>query len=290
MLPVAPFELSTGSEDAVTTKLVLTWQPRDNALYYLMAAEGFRRDHPNSGAGLPSVIDPNDPTIIPVVASSDSLWNYEFGMKKDWLDGRLQTNIAAYFIVWDDIQISATRTSESLPFTSNAGDAETMGIEAEILAWPTEALQLGFNITIADSEIVALADLDAITSGDVKGGSLAAPDFQASGFAQYYWDLNNGQDIYARMDIQYIGDYSNGQPNVPGSPTQALNPNFEKIQAYSNVNAQLGWESDRMTVALYGENILNNDDYRTINPANSTKHRYRTLRPRTFGVRLDWKL
>ena len=211
-------------------------------------------------------------------------------MKNEWLDGRLQTNIAAYFIVWDDIQISATRTSDSLPFTTNAGDAESMGIEAELLAWPTDALQLGFNITVADSEIVSLDQEDAITSGAVKGASLAAPDFQASGFAQYNWDLANGQNVYARVDVQYIGEYANGMPNIPGSATQAPNPNFEEIPSYTNVNAQLGWESERMTVSLYGENILNNDEYRTINPANSTTHRYRTLRPRTFGLRLDWKL
>jgi iron complex outermembrane receptor protein len=84
----------------------------------------------------------------------------------------------------------------------------------------------------------------------------------------------------------YLND---GCPHF-GIRISAFRRNFEEIPSYTNVNAQLGWETGSMTIALYAENLLNNDEYRTINPANSTTHRYRTLRPRTIGLRIGRKL
>ena len=282
--------LTTGKKNVTTSKLTLNWQPADDRTFYFTAAEGFRRPHPNVTALAPNTVDPLDPTIIPLVANADSLWNYEIGAKSRWLDGRLRANIAVYFIDWSDIQLSATRGSDAAPYTANAGDVESKGIEAEFLLYPSDNLELGLNLTFANSEIVKLTQTDAIESGEVQGSPLASPETQVSGFAQYVWPIANGSSVYARVDYQYVGDYPNAPPNVPGSPTQAANANFAIIDAYTNVNAQLGWENEKLTVVLFGENIFDNDDFTYINPDVFSQNRFGTLRPRTIGLRLDWNI
>src|SRR3546814_7665499 len=67
----------------------------------------------NARAGLVSQIDPND-LVIPDGAQSDSVTNYEVGLKGRWLGGDLTANGAAYYIDWQDIQVQANRVSDSI--------------------------------------------------------------------------------------------------------------------------------------------------------------------------------
>ena len=289
--PDAPALAATGKQSKTTTKFSINWQPNDDQTFYFTAAQGFRRGHPNANAflnGGVSIVDPTDPTIIPLAGDSDELWNYELGAKTRWLDGRLRAYVAAYFIDWADIQVGLTRASDGSPYTGNSGDVESTGIEAELLYWPTANLQLGLNLTFASSEIVSVTQTQAIESGAVKGSPLAAPERQVSAFAQYTYPLGNGGAIYVRVDVQHVDEYPNTLPNVPGSPTQDPNANFQYTDAYENVNLQIGWETAKYALALYGENVFDNDDFVYINPDSFSLNRFRTLRPRTIGLRADW--
>ncbi len=273
-----------------TKKLNLTWQPDDNQTYYIMAAEGFRLPFPNPESlvnGGASTIDPTDPIIIPTQAASDSLWNYEIGAKTIWLDGRLTVNLAAYYIDWTNIQLSLTRASDGVPYKGNAGSAVSKGIEAEIQVQPSQGLSLGMNMTIQNAKITELSDEEALSTGAVKGARLASPNFQMAGHVQYRWALTNGMDMYARVDAQHIGSHPNGFPNLvrSGDP----NPFYATIPSYENVNMSIGLQSDNWTLVLYGENVLDNDNYIAINPNTITSNRFSTLRPRTVGIRASWK-
>ena len=108
---------TTGKQNATTTKFILNWQPNDDQTLYFSAAQGFRRPHPNANALLPGINDDPDASLIPLAADGDELWNYELGAKTRWLDGRLQANVAAYFIDWTDAQIRLVR-----PATARTGE------------------------------------------------------------------------------------------------------------------------------------------------------------------------
>ncbi|MDQ4419037.1 TonB-dependent receptor [Sphingobium sp. DEHP117] len=288
--PVTPFTLDTGRRGTLTKKVSLTWEPSPNQTIYATAAEGFRRDHPNSAAltnGGKSIVDPNDPLIIPLVGKSDSLWNYEVGLKAYWLDRHLRTNIAAYYIPWDNLQVGLTRSSDTVPFVGNISKAVSKGVEIEIEASPVAALDLGLNLTFQSAKIKALTPAEALSSGAVKGARLTAPEFSAAGFAQYNWSVGDDWNLYTRLDVQHIGSYPNGFPNVAGAGTP--DPNYAKIPAYENVSATIGVEGKSWEASLYVENLLNDDTYIGINPASNSPSRYATLRPRTIGFRAAWK-
>ncbi len=242
---------------------------------------------PNENAGLISQVDPND-VVIPDTALPDSVWNYELGMKATWLDGRLKTNIAAYYIPWQDIQLQAQRVSDGSTFQTNAGKAVSKGVELEMQAWPTDALELGMNLTFQNAKITDLTTEEEAITGALEGQKLVSPDFQISGYVQYRWMLENGHEMYARLDAQHVGSYPSGFPYVAGSPGVTAT-NVKDTEAYENVNASIGWETDSLRVIFYGENILNNDNYVYISPSTTTLDNYTTLRPRTVGIRASWK-
>lgn len=275
--------------DELSSKFALSWQPADNTTYYLSAAQGFRVPIPNSNAGADSVsqIDPND-LIIPDSANGDNLWNFEIGMKADWLGGTLRTNIAAFYIPWENIQTLGIRPSDGIRFFANAGDAEVFGLEVELLANPSDNLEFGLSLTMQKAEIVSLTEQEAAFSGAVEGSKLTTPDFKLAGFAQYSWMLAEHGSMYLRADVQHVSSYPNTQPNTVGRPN-VPDPQFTELSAYENVNASLGWVLDKVTVVLYGENLLDNDDI-IARPPSSVIGTFATLRPRTIGLRATWAL
>ena len=280
-------------DDYTTYKVSLAWQPSDEINLYMLASKGFRGPQINGSSttnGGVSLIDPND-LIIPPNSEADTLWNYEIGLKARWLDGTLDTNIAAYFIDWEDMQQQVSRTSDAASLITNAGQAETYGLEVEIRALPAPALEVGLNFAISEAEIKKLTDAEAAITGFKLGESveLTSPDFSASAFIQYTTPVFNGNELYLRTDIQYVDGYMNKGLFVPGSP-DVIDPGAEESDTYHNVNISIGLNSQKWTASLYGENVLDNDDVIYVYPAVFLTNRYGTLRPRTWGLRLSYRM
>ncbi|MDC0067660.1 TonB-dependent receptor [Gammaproteobacteria bacterium] len=280
-------------DDYSTFKISLAWQASDDINVYALAAKGFRGPQINGSSttnGGVSLLDPDD-LIIPLNSEADTLWNYELGLKARWFGGKLDTNISAYFIDWEDIQQQVSRTSDAASLITNAGQAETYGLEVELLALPTPKLELGLNFSIAEAEIKELTDAEAALTGFQLGESveLTSPDFSASAFMQYTTPVFDGNEFYLRTDIQHVDGYANKGRFVPGSPG-VVDAAYEESDSYTNVNLSFGLQSEKWTASLYGENVLDNDDIIYVYPAVFLTNRYGTLRPRTWGLRLTYRM
>ena len=55
----------------------------------------------------------------------------------------------------------------------------------------------------------------------------------------------------------------NGFPYLVAN-SGTLNPRFLETDAWSKVDFSVGWVSDKWSVVMYKENILDNDDYTLI--------------------------
>ena len=280
-------------DDYNTFKVSLAWQPADDINFYLLAAEGFRGPQINGAAtinGGVSLVDPNDIVIAPA-SDADSLWNYELGMKARWLDGALDTNVTLFFIDWKDIQHQVTRVSDAGSFITNAGDAQSKGVEFEIRAMLSSKLDVGLNFSYTDAKITSLTAQEAALTGFQKGVSdeLATPEVMASAYAQYTTPAFNGNEFYVRTDIQHVDGFYNKGLFVAGSPG-VRDTSAESSDTYQNVNLSLGLTSERWAVSLYGENILDNDDITYVYPQIFLASRYGTLRARTVGLRFSYRM
>jgi outer membrane receptor protein involved in Fe transport len=280
----------TGHKVTATPKFVVSWQPSPAANLYASASQGFRRAQPNgvvAGNGGVSLVNPNDPAIIPFSAAGDSLWNYELGAKFKLFGGRLRANFAAYLINWSNMQIPLVRSSDQSPYVGSIGKSRSYGLEGDITAQPVAGLELGLNFTIQRAKVVQIAADQALISGAVLNSPLASPHFKIGGFARKSFALSAESEAFVRLDAVHVGSYINGFPNTPGtgqpSPTAATIPSYEKV------DASFGWVGSKASASLYAENLFDTKTYTYINPANYNSNRYATLRPRTFGVRLSYK-
>src|SRR5690606_20798519 len=237
--------------------------------------------------GRPSLLDPND-LVIPDGADSDELDNYELGLKGTWFDNRLRANLALYWIDWRNIQVQANRVSDSIQFATNIGKARSRGFEFEVSATPLPGLDIGLSGSVTDAEVVDLTESEAAVSGAVDGASLAFPDFAGSLYVRYARDFGSIRG-FASASLQHVGSFPNNFPNVPGNPSQ-VSPGYDHTDTYNNVNLTLGAHlNERLTVTGYVENVFDDDSITYVHPEMFLASRFGTLRPRTVGLRVNYR-
>ncbi len=275
-----------GEETGTSYKISASWKPMDNLTTYATASTGFRIPVVNAFAGRVSLLDPND-INIPAGADTDRLTNLELGLKGTWLDNRLTTNLAAYHITWEDIQVQANRVSDSIQFATNIGEATSHGLEFEIGYAPTANLFFGLNGSFNDSEVTELTATEAAISGAEEGLQLAFPEFQGAAYFTYRFGLFGAQ-AYVTGSVQHVDGFPNMLPNVPGNPA-VVSSTYGETDSYRNINLSVGaYIGDHLNVTFYGENLNDDDSITYIHPEAFVDSRFGTLRPRTLGLRMEY--
>jgi iron complex outermembrane recepter protein len=133
-------ESGRSSESGFSPKASLSWTSGDDLLIYALVSKGFRFGGPNLA------VDPD--FAIPGEFESDSLINYELGVRSN-LDGRrLQLDGALFYIDWSDIQVTLA-TPDGFTYTDNAGEARNYGFEGVATYRPSRSLTLQGNVTWA---------------------------------------------------------------------------------------------------------------------------------------------
>lgn len=284
--PIVAAEGVKVDADKLSYKISASFKPSENLTTYATVATGFRSPVANARAGLESALDPND-IVIPDGASSDSLTNYEIGIKGSWLGGDLRANIAAYYIDWKNIQVQANRLSDQIQFATNIGAAVSKGIEFEIAARPFRGLGLFLNGSFNDSEVTELTDAEAAMSGAEKGIQLASPHFQGSATARYDFAMSAKTDAFVSANVAHVGKFPGLFPNVPGSP-DLINPTYDFTDAYTVVNLVAGADFGAFRATAYIENLFDSKKITYVHPEAFLDGRYARLRPMTFGLRLGY--
>lgn len=209
-------DVSLLDEDGVLTvsdtiyKASIDWKPNDDLLVFATYSEGFRPPVTNRvGGGLASSqVGAFEGFRIPVYSTTDTLKNYEIGMKGDFFDGILRMNMTAYFSDITDLQTSRfDPTNVSfLVFTDNVGDAEIRGIDGDLTWLATDKLVVDASFSIIDSELTRINDeLDGIAPP--VGSELPySAEFAGNVRARYFFELDNGLDGYVNGSLVYTGD------------------------------------------------------------------------------------
>ncbi len=290
--PLQRFPLAAGAgrkvdEAKPSYKASISYAPSADLTTYATISTGFRTPVVNANGGRASIIDPAD-IIIPMSAESDNLINYEVGAKGMFFNNRLMAHVAAYYIVWDNIQVQANRQSDSIQFATNIGEAVSQGLEFELAAFPTDNFSFGLNGAFNKATVTELTPSEAAISGAVPDARLASPEFQGSVWAKL--DFNLMQDVPASLIVNYahVGSYPNMLPNVPGLPG-VPSPLFGYTDSYGRLNASLGAKFGDVGAQLYIENALDDDSTTYIHPEAFVASRYGTMPPRTIGIRLSYQ-
>jgi len=215
---------SGASDDGFLPKLGGQYFFQEDKMVYALYSEGFRSGGTNRARGNPT---------LPIQFGPDTLQNYEFGFKSQWVDGQVQFNIIAYFQQWKDMQLELTDPSFQFgePFQTviaNVGDANVNGLDTELTWLVNENWSFGlvstylFKAEIAD-DIKVFDDRapDVIALDIPKGTRLPlVADLNLATYAEYNWNMNimGGSKAYVRLQYAYTGSSFNALRDNDGDP------------------------------------------------------------------------
>jgi outer membrane receptor protein involved in Fe transport len=237
---------------------------------YARVATGYR-------PGGPNVIPAGAPPGTPGSYDSDSLTNYELGLKANSPGGLFALDLAAYYLDWEDVQLLAVVNGVGL--NANGGTAVSKGAEFAATMRPTENLTISLNGAFIDAYLTQ--DTDPIIGG-IDGDPLSyVPEWSYGLDGSYEWFLKDDATAFVGGNLGYIGDrpadFSNRAPD--GSIREA--------EGYTTLNLRAGVDFDRWTLEIYGKNVTDADGINNITAEGVLPNGavgLSLIRPRTFGV------
>ncbi len=257
-------------DSGFTPKLTLKYHFGDS-LWYALTSKGYRYGGRNSSAPFAEY-------------KSDSLWNYETGVRLNPARG-VQLDLTAFMLDWTDAQFTYFTVVNGLPSSSvgNVGKARSTGLEA--------ALRYQFNSSLDIS--ASLASIDAKTRQEVlipSGGSTNIPAPSGS-------RLPGTPDLQAALqaNVRFAGPFdSQGRFNATythvGDRVMFLGGN-KPAAAYDTIDVGLNFVRDKFTLATGVSNLSNEKGIMSITGAPAgmgSFSQYFLQRPRTMTVSLRY--
>jgi iron complex outermembrane recepter protein len=275
---VTPEQVAESSQHGVIGKFNLSWQARDGLLVYGQASQGFRPGGVNQVIGLPAAL---------AAYSSDSLWDYEIGIKSTLAKG-VYLDLTGYRIDWQNIQVSGRTSGTGSVFglISNAGAARIWGSEAELTATVLQGLTLSANVGYTDARLSEDQVSTVVVAAGKTGDRLPyVPQYTAGASLEYLRPLAGPIDAFLHIDATLMGgSYSSI------SPTDIYRRN---LPAYEVGNVRFGIQKDdeKWGAYLYVNNIA--DSVAIVSESSSSntpgQSLVYSLPPRTFGLNLTYK-
>ena len=299
----------------VSPRLILTYKATDDVSFNAQAARGFRLGGINDPLNIP-LCSPQDLVVFGSQKNwhDEKTWNYELGMKSQWLDRRITLNVSAFYSDIKGLQATTTAGTCSSRIVFNVPKARSEGVEAELFARPTPNWDFGISATVLDAKLTSSVVSTLPNGQQVVVGGLAdgnrlptAPKTQAVGSIGYTLPVQNSTDFFANLTVQYVGSsfsqFENeepgwgqiggaGDPNAAGlrqygGPLTVQQINFNpELPAYTLVNLRAGLKTDRWQVAAYVNNLTDKTAELALDYERGRAARvgYLTNMPRTIGV------
>lgn len=267
-----PNALYRFKDDSANYLATVRWRPADNVNFYLRAASGYRPGGPNIGAV----------TFPPF--QSDTVWNYEAGVKGSLLNNSLNYGIAVYHIDWSNVQLPGQDPVSTSQITTNGGGADVDGFEVELSARPVTGLTLSGGVGYNKTKVKQVApDVAAVIGAAVGDPFPLTPKWTGSGTADYSFRLSEDLLVNFGGTLRYVGGRRNSA--FPG----AVITGNVRLPSYTMIDLRAGVTvADRYKLTARVENITNSQGistYRTSRLFPGQPGVYSSairVRPRTF--------
>ncbi len=181
------------------------------------------------------------PPADPLTYNTETLWNYEAGVRGNWLEKRLTGELTAFYLDRQDTQVrdAAGFGGSYRFFTTNGHGAHVTGLEASAGYALTSELSLHATLATMSSEL----DRFRLTNGNTGGGrDLANTPHYGYTLGARYHDRGG---LFANADL------------VGRAKQYDSNNQNESRRSFRLVNATLGYAWDQWTVSVWGKNVFN---------------------------------
>lgn len=264
-----PLNIGFPTEDSANNYLfTVSYKPLDTLTMYVRAANAYRP----GGANVltQTQIDAGAPPQF----ESDTLWNYEAGMKGSLGSGAVNYSLAAFSMKWTDIQINTIISGFSV--VGNVGEAQSDGIEASLGFSPVDGLYLGLSAAYIDAQI----EEDAPSLGAREGDPLPySPKFSGSALADYRVMLSNDMEATVGLTYAYYTEQRIGFGLAP-----------IELPSYGTLDLRCGLDRDRWSVIARVENVTDKYALTYVEPwlgFFGGRYAGTVIRPRTYSLSLE---
>ncbi|GAB1488974.1 TonB-dependent receptor [Opitutaceae bacterium] len=234
-IPRIPVNVGPSFDDTLLGgKLSYEFDLTPNHLLFASITRGYKGGGINVDARI-------NPASDPLTYATEDLWNYEIGLRGNWLDQRLTGELTAFHLSRHDAQVrdSAGFGGSYRFFTDNANRASVNGLES------SATLRLNDDWTVRGSLALLDSELDAFTlsNGNTGGGRrLAATPKYGYTFGIGYRPASG---LFVNADLT-------GRARQYDSNNQN-----EERSAFNVLNASLGYAWRSWTVTLWARNLTN---------------------------------
>lgn len=277
------FTMTTGQqkENGFNPKLLLEARVSEDVNVYTTASKGFRIGGVNGSIPADLCADDlielgnPDPDSLGSF-DSDSLWNYEVGVKSALLDRKVTLNAAAFYINWKNV-IQRVQPSCGFAFLTNVGDATNKGVEIELSTRLVQGLDVSFGLGYTHAEFTKITNpFSPVQEGD-RVQQVPKWTFTTSG--QYSFPLTGELEGFIRADYSYQSNSLSGNNSI-GTPR--IRPSWSLVNVRAGIYRNV-WELAAFVDNLTNEHI-NLADNKSLAAEHPARPRIVTNRPRTIGV------
>ncbi|CAN5237639.1 TonB-dependent receptor [soil metagenome] len=255
-------------EDGFTPKATISVRPITGFLAYMTYSKGFRVGGINPNAGLV--------TGIPLAYDSDSVDNYEAGVKFGLLHNRLLIDATVFNIDWNNIQAREFGPGPNYySYVINAASANIAGVEFAGTAKVSRNLSFSSNVTFQDAKLTAPLP-DNYGPGYPTGTKLPGSS---------KWSVANNllldfPDMKIAPSIEFAHRYLSSAPVAFGNPT--TRGGFSQFDLRGSVTVM-----NSVRLMAYLNNIFDKRGLLNGPFAGQTSPAFSVIRPRTVGLRID---
>ncbi len=263
-------------------RISLAWMPTDDQNLYFSYSEGFKGgsfDPRGDARATPDFNNDGQITDDEIERffrfEPEEITSYELGLKSSWAGGRLNTNIAAFYSDYTNIQIPGSigvdsdgdgQTDGFAGVTTNAGAATIWGVElegsaliAEDFGLADDRLSAVFSVGYINAEfdefIIFVTDPVTGETGPLDVADERNVQNTPNWTANLTWTYSVPLDFYdVDGELSLINAYS-----YRGDTNQFEFDSPIDQEAYWLVDASLVWTSDngRWQVGVHGRNLTN---------------------------------
>lgn len=193
----------------------------------------------------------------------ETLWNYEAGLKTEFLDRRLRLNMAAFYMSWKNLQTEfqdgIINDNGDIAFVTgieNADSARSYGFEAELSAAVTERLTVNGSVGYLNAKYKEFVSFIEGNNVVLDGFTIPnSPKWTLGADAEYKFPVVNDFEGFVRAEWFYRGD-------VVSNKDFLIRSGFPyEVPSYNNTNIRAGIGNGQYSIVAYAENAFGNDYY-----------------------------
>ena len=267
----------SSSKGNLSGKAVLQFEPSDDVMVYASYTRGYK------GPAFNVFFNHTAPNnAVPIDAETSNA--FEAGFKSQFLDDKVQLNLSAYTVQYDNFQANNFILVGTPPTVisnlTNAGTVKSEGFEADLLIVPTAGLTLRASGAYADAKVKRFNPNPQTNAPDARNGTRLplAPKFSYNLGLDYERPVGSVV-VYFSTDYRQVGkQFSDLGESGP-------------IAAYGQWNASLGLSDadDKLRLTLHLRNITD-ESYALLNVSAGQRLQIPRDADRYFGVSLRAKM